>query len=53
MIIIETLTKLALLQAWILCVGLLGVRLKYNLYVCHLSKWLVFVNSFMFLLVCF
>ena len=33
-------------------VGLLVVRLKYGLYVGHLSKWFVFVNSFMFLVVC-
>jgi hypothetical protein len=33
-------------------VGLLAVRLKYGLYVGHLSKWFVFVNSFMFLVVC-
>ena len=32
-------------------VGLLVVRLKYGLYVGHLSKWFVFVNSFMFLVV--
>ena len=29
-------------------VGLLVVRLKYGLYVVHLSKWLVVVNSFNF-----
>jgi hypothetical protein len=29
-------------------VGLLAVRLKYGLYVGHLSKWFVCVNSFMF-----
>jgi hypothetical protein len=29
-------------------VGLLVVRLKYGLYVGHLSKWFVFVNSFNF-----
>ena len=34
-------------------VGLLVVRLKYGLYVGHLSKWFVCVNSFMFLVVCF
>ena len=33
-------------------VGLLAVLLKYGLYVGHLSKWFVFVNSFMFLVVC-
>ena len=33
-------------------VGLLVVRLKYGLYVGHLSKWFVCVNSFMFLVVC-
>ena len=32
-------------------VGLLVVRLKYGLYVGHLSKWFVFVPSFMFLVV--
>jgi hypothetical protein len=34
-------------------VGLLVVLLQYGLYVGHLSKWFVFVNSFMFLVVCF
>jgi len=29
-------------------VGLLAVQLKYDLYVGHLSKWFVFVNSLMF-----
>ena len=29
-------------------VGLLAVRLKYGLYVGHLSKWFVCVNSFIF-----
>jgi hypothetical protein len=29
-------------------VGLLVVRLQYGLYVGHLSKWFVFVNSFNF-----
>jgi hypothetical protein len=33
-------------------VGLLVVRLQYGLYVGHLSKWFVLVNSFMFLVVC-
>jgi hypothetical protein len=33
-------------------VGLIAFRLKYGLYVGHLSKWFVFVNSFMFLVVC-
>jgi hypothetical protein len=33
-------------------VGLLVVRLKYGLYVGHLSKWFVCVSSFMFLVVC-
>jgi hypothetical protein len=31
-----------------LSVGLLVARLKYGLYVGHLSKWFVFVNSFNF-----
>jgi len=36
-----------------LSVGLLAVPLQYGLYVFgHLSKWFVFVNSFMFLVVC-
>ena len=30
------------------CVGLLVVRLKYGLYVGHLSKWFVFVLTFKF-----
>jgi len=29
-------------------VGLLAVQLKYGLYVGHLPKWFVVVNSFMF-----
>jgi hypothetical protein len=33
-------------------VGIIVVRLKYGLYVGQLSKWFVFVNSFMFLVVC-
>ena len=34
-------------------VGSVAVQLKYGLYVGHLSKWFVFVNSFKFLVVCF
>ncbi len=33
-------------------VGLVAVQLEYVRYVGHLSKWFVFVNSFMFLVVC-
>ena len=33
-------------------VGLLVARLKYGLYVGHLSKWFVFVFNFQFLVVC-
>ena len=31
-----------------MCVGLLVVRLKYSLYVCHLSKWFTLNQSLVF-----
>jgi hypothetical protein len=39
-------------EALAMSVGLLVVRLKYGLYVGHLSKWFVFVLSFKFWSVC-